>query len=175
MIFYSKITNKPNSIITEVRDGFRVVSRKKLCEFNEGKLETTDPELIKTLQKRPDLFRTDRPWEVIKSWKTEEEGIKLLKEGERLGIDCRHIRKEYLMQEIQRKLGQKALTPKGLEQIEPKEEIEESVVEKDTVVVKKQSKIDYKQLMKEAKKRGIKSFGIKKEVLEKALLEKEVK
>lgn len=186
MIFYSKEINKPNSILEEVRDGIKIIDRRCIATFYNGKLETNDPKLILKLQEHPELFRTDRPWHTKENWKTTEEGIKLLAEGERLNIDCRHIRKEFLLQEIQRKLRETTLTPKGLEREKEEKEIpieneqevkikeiieEEPVVIKDTVVVKEQPKINYKELMKQAKKRGIKSFGVTKEALEQALKE----
>lgn len=104
MKFYSKITRKTNSIITEVRDGLKVVSRKRLCRFTNGVLDTENPEIIEKLSKRPDLFRTDKPWPSSR-WEDTEEGIELLVKGKELGIDIRHIRKEALVKQIEEKEG----------------------------------------------------------------------
>ena len=171
MIFYSKIIDRPNAIITEVRDGFKLVSQKKLCEFKEGRLETTDPDLIAKLEKRPDLFRTDKPWGVTLNWRTTEEGIKLLKQGEKLGIDCRHIRKEYLMKLI----AESKPVVKEVEGVLPepeKVEIKEIEKEEEIVLPKETTpevKIDYRELMRIAKSKGIKTFGKKKKELERIL------
>jgi len=60
--FFSRITNKPNSVIEEIKDGLKIVSQKRICVFQNGEFETEDPKIIEKLQKRPDLFRTDGPW-----------------------------------------------------------------------------------------------------------------
>ena len=167
MIFYSKIVNKPNAVIKEVRDGFKLISQKKLCTFIEGKLETTDPTLIAILQKRPDLFRTDKPWSVMLNWRTTKEGIKLLKQGEELGIDCIHIRECYLKQRIR-----EILHPKKKNEPEAPEVNEKKII--DNTIPKPKPKVDYKAMMKLAKEAGIRGHGVKKEILRKTLKEKGV-
>ena len=171
MIFYSKIVDKPNAVIKEVRDGFRLIKHTKLCTFIGGRLETEDPIVIAELEKRPDLFST-KPWATPYNWKMTEEGIKLLKEGEKLGVNCKHIRKEYLMKLV----ADSKPKVEEVEEVLPEPELVEAVKEipkEEEVVVPKPTapvvKIDYKKLMKIAKSKGINGFGMKKEALEKAL------
>ena len=184
MKFFSKIINKPHAIITEVRDGFKLISQTKLCTFINGVLDTEDPELIAKLEKRPDLFRKDIPWAIPYSWRTTKEGIELLKEGEKLGIKCRFIRKEYLMKLIadskEPVVKKEEVLPEP-EKVEIKEviegvpneaykeamKLEEEAPKPTTPVVK----VDYKELMKIAKGKGIKTHKVKREVLEKKLKE----
>jgi len=169
MRYFSKIIDKPNAIIEEQRDGFRLVKQTKLCEFINGVLDTENPDVIAKLNKRPDLFSTT-PWSGTYNWKLSEEGIKLLREGEKLGIDCRHIREKYLM-----KLVADSKQPEVQPELQPEpEQVEIKEIEKEEeIVVPKPStpvvKIDYKKLMKIAKKKGINGFGMKKKALEKAL------
>jgi len=66
MKFFSRITNKPNSVIQQVKDGLKVVSNKRICVFNNGEYETDDPEVIRKLKAHPEQFRTDHPWKVEK-------------------------------------------------------------------------------------------------------------
>ena len=96
MRFYSRIVRKPESIITEVKDGTKVVSRKRVCQFFNGICDTEDPKVIKLLRKHPNKFRTDKPWPT-NHWQDTKEGMKLLERGKKLGLDVRHIRKEYLI------------------------------------------------------------------------------
>lgn len=162
MKFYSKIVSKPNSIIEEVRDAQKVINRVLICTFINGVLETDDPKIIAKLEARKDLFRTDRPWKQKPDWRITEEGIKLLKEGERLGIDCRHIREFYLKQRIQEILHPKSKTPE-----------EPEVNKKKTVSSQppqaNQPTMDYKEIIRQAKAKGIKTHKVKKQVLLKAL------
>ena len=65
MKFYSKITNKPNSVISQIKDGLKVVSNKRVCVFHNGEYETDDPKIIEILQAHPDQFRTDHPWKPV--------------------------------------------------------------------------------------------------------------
>jgi hypothetical protein len=102
MKFYSRVVNKPESVITEVKDGLKVVSRKMICQFINGVCEVNDPEVIEKLKLHPDKFRTDKPFPT-NYWQNTEEGIRLLKKGEALNIDTRHIRKEYLIKMIAEK------------------------------------------------------------------------
>jgi len=164
MRYFSKVISKPNSIIEEVRDGFKLVKQTRICTFIDGVLDTEDPELITKLNKRPDLFRTDRPWLQKDNWRTTDEGIKLLKEGERLGIDCRHVREWYLKEKIQEVKTPKSRKPEA--PVVNEKKLVGSPVRSQPKVVKK---IDYKELMRIAKDKGIKSFGMKKEALEEAL------
>lgn len=96
MRFYSRIVRKPESIITEVKDGMKVVSRKRVCQFFNGICDTEDPKVIALLKKHPNKFRTDKPWPT-NHWQDTKEGQKLLERGKELNIDVRHIRKEYLL------------------------------------------------------------------------------
>ena len=186
MKFFSKIINKPNAIIERQMDGFRLIKNTKLCTFINGVLETDDPELIIKLNKRPDLFST-KPWATPYSWRTTEEGIELLKEGERLGIKCRFIRKEYLMKLVAKSkepvVKKEEVLPKP-EKVEIKEVIEgvpneaykeamklEEEAPKPTIPV---VKVDYKEIMRLAKEKGIKGHGVKKQILIKKLKEKGV-
>lgn len=160
MKFYSKIVNKPHSITEEVKDKTRVIKRTRLCIFIDGVLETDDPKIIAKLETRKDLFRSDKPWNQRPDWKTTEEGKKLLEEGGRLGIDCRHIREWYLKELIQKKLH-------------PEKKTVEKTVEKvvDNEIPKPKAKIDYKAMIKLAKEAGIRGHGVKKEILRKKLKE----
>jgi len=102
MKFYSRVVNKPESVITEVKDGLKVVSRKMICQIINGVCEVNDPEVIEKLKLHPDKIRTDKPFPT-NYWQNTEEGIRLLKKGEALNIDTRHIRKEYLIKMIAEK------------------------------------------------------------------------
>jgi len=167
MKFYSKVIDKPHSIIEEVRDGFKVLKQTQLCVFKNGVLETEDPKIIEKLEKRKDLFRTDRPWIQKDNWRTTDKGIKLLEEGERLGIDCRHVREWYLEQKIE-----EAKTPKSRKPEAPtvnKKKLVGSKVSSQSKPTTPVVKIDYKELMKIAKDKGINGFGKKKKELEKIL------
>jgi hypothetical protein len=150
MKFYSRITRQPESIITEVKDGLRVVSRKRLCMFENGVCEIEDPEIIEKLKKHPDKFRTDMPWPT-NYWQDTEEGKKLLEKGKSLNIDIRHIRKEYLIKLIEEK-------EKGIKKevkIEPKP-------------------LQFKDIIIKADSLGIKTHRRKKEDILKEIKEKEV-
>lgn len=151
MKFYSRITRKPYSVFEEIKDGFKVVKKTRLCVFRDGVLETDDPELIKKLSKRPDLFKTDKPWPSNR-WEETEEGRELLEKGEALDIDIRHIRKEALIKQIEEKEG-----------------------EKGNLKSKVKSKIlSYQELLIKAKKLDIPVHKRKKEDIAKDVEEKEV-
>jgi len=60
--FFSRITNKPNSVIEQIKDGLKIVSQKRICVFINGEYETNDPKIIEKLKAHPDRFRTDGPW-----------------------------------------------------------------------------------------------------------------
>jgi len=194
MKFYSKIVDKPNSIIEEIRNGTQVISRKEICTFINGVFETNDPRIIAKLEVRKDLFRTDRPWIRRPNWRTTDEGIKLLEEGTRLGIDCRHIAEWFLKKRIQdiknppskepeapevnKKTSISSNAPKP-EKVEVKEIVEGEPNEayKEAMELEKKMpkpttpevKVDYKEIMRLAKEKGIKTFGVKKSVLIKKL------
>ncbi len=65
MKFFSKITDKPNSVIKQVKDGLKVVSQKRVCVFRNGEYDTDDPKIIEILQARPDQFATNHPWKPV--------------------------------------------------------------------------------------------------------------
>jgi len=188
MKFYSKIVSKPNSIMEEIREGTKVIRRIKICTFIDGVLETDDPKIIAKLEARKDLFRTDRPWKQKPDWKITEEGKKLLEEGERLGIDCRHIAEWFLKKRIQDILypkpknapevpdvNEKKLVSSNApqpEKVEAKEVMEGEpneawleAMELEKEVPKPKVKIDYKEIIRLAKEKGIKTHKVKKNVL----------
>ena len=109
MRFYSRIVRKPESIITEVKDGTKVVSRTKVCQFIDGVCDTEDPKIIGLLKKHPNRFRTDKPWPTD-HWQDTKEGKKLLDRGRELKIDVRHIRREYLISLIKQIEKEKGIT-----------------------------------------------------------------
>jgi len=115
--FYSVIANKPHAIM----DGFRMkdgikVAGKQLCTFINGELETDNPEIIKRLQARPELFRADHPWNPVGDKvvgkvgnKVEFELLKykeLLIKAKEAGINTYKMKKEAIV---------KALNEKGSE------------------------------------------------------------
>ena len=151
MKFFSRIVRQPESIITEVKDGTKVVSRKRLCVFQNGVCEVEDPKIIALLKKHPNKFRTDKPWPT-NNWQDTKEGMRLLERGKELNIDVRHIRKEYLIQLIK--------------QIEKEKGIVRS--ESDTKVLK------YPELVAKAKTLDISTHKKKKEDLIKEIEVKEV-
>jgi hypothetical protein len=155
MKFYSKIVNKPESVITEVKDGLKIVSRKMLCQFWNGVCEVEDPEVIKKLQAHPERFRTDKPWPT-NYWQNTEEGIRLLKRGEALNIDTRHIRKEYLI---------KLIAEKEKELDIPADKVEDP---------NKSKALQYQELLTKAKTMGIKTNRRKKEDILNDIKTKEV-
>jgi len=150
MRFYSRIVRKPESIITEIKDGTKVVSRKRVCQFFDGICDIKDPEVIALLKEHPEKFRTDKPWPT-KHWQDTKEGIKLLERGRELQIDVRHIRKEYLITLI--KLIEKE---KGI-----------------TSVSRGASVLEYPELVAKAKDLGISTHKKKKEDIQKEIEERE--
>lgn len=151
MRFYSRIVRKPESIIQEVKDGMKVVSRKRVCQFFNGICDTEDPKAIELLKKHPNKFRTDKPWPT-NHWQDTLEGQKLLDRGRELKIDVRHIRKEYLINLI--KLIEK---------------------EKGIISINKGSSVlEYPELVTKAKDLGISTHKKKKDILKKEIEEKEV-
>ena len=151
MKFYSKIVRKPESIIQEVKDGLKVVSRKRICQFHNGICETEDPKTIALLKEHPDKYRTDKPWPT-NHWQDTKEGMKLLKRGEELKIDVRHIRKEYLVSLIK-------------------------TIEKEKGITIESAKLpgeEYREAVKKATELGIKTHKKKKEDLLQEIETKEV-
>ena len=103
MKFYSKITNKPNAVIEEIKDGLKIVKQTRLCMFKNGVLETEDKKIIEKLKEHPEQFRTDKPYPVVTEWKDTKEGKEMIKKGEKLGIKVKNVRKEYLEKLIKAK------------------------------------------------------------------------
>jgi hypothetical protein len=169
MKFYSKIVNKPESVITEVKDGLKIVSRKMLCQFWNGVCEVEDPEVIKKLQAHPERFRTDKPWPT-NYWQNTEEGIRLLKRGEALNIDTRHIRKEYLIKMIAEKEKEKEYLIKMIAEKEKELDIPADKVEDPN----KSKALQYQELLTKAKTMGIKTNRRKKEDILNDIKTKEV-
>lgn len=153
MRFYSRIVRKPESIITEIKDGLKVVSRKRMCQFHNGVCDTENPEVIALLKKHPNKFRTDKPWPT-NHWQDTKEGMKLLKRGKELNIDVRHIRKEYLISLIRLIEKEKGIVVESTVQVTPGQE--------------------YRDAVNKAKILDIKTHGKKKDVLIKEIEEKEV-
>ena len=150
MRFFSRIVRKPESIITEVKDGMKVVSRKRVCQFFNGICDTEDTKVIALLKKHPEKFRTDKPWPT-NHWQDTREGQKLLDRGRELNIDVRHIRKEYLITLI-------------------------GLIEKEKGIVsvdRGSSVLEYPELVAKAKTLDISTHKKKKEDLIKEIEEKE--
>ena len=109
MKFYSQITKEPNAVIVQVKDGLKIVSQEQLCVFINGEFETDDPKLIETLQKRPDLFRTDHPWDKPIGNKVKFELLKykeLLIKAKGAGIKTHKVKKEVIIEALKRKEGE---------------------------------------------------------------------
>ena len=153
MRFFSRIVRKPESIITEIKDGMKVVDRKRVCQFFNGVCDTEDPKVIALLKKHPNKFRTDKPWPT-NHWQDTKEGMKLLERGKKLGLDVRHIRKEYLISLI--KL------------IEKEKGIASPEIETDPRVM------EYPELVAKARIMGINPHKKKKEDLIKEIQEKKI-
>lgn len=103
MKFYSQITKEPNAVIEQVKYGLKIVSQKQWCIFINGELETDDPELIKKLQARPDLFRTN-PWNVD-IHKVDFNTLKyevLVDTAKKLGIKTYGMKKEEIIKALEK-------------------------------------------------------------------------
>lgn len=150
MKFYSRITRQPESVQTEVKDGLKVISRKRLCMFENGVCEVEDPEIIEKLKAHPEKFRTDHPWPT-NYWQDTEEGKMLLAKGKTFNIDIRHIRKEYLIKLIEEK--EKGI--KKEEKLQPKP-------------------LPFSEIITKANSLGIKTHRRKKEDILKDIKNKEV-
>ena len=109
MKFYSKITNKPNSVVEQVKDGLKVVSQKRICTFINGEYETEDPKIIEKLKAHPDQFRTDHPWPKPIGNKVKYELLKyqeLLMGAKKAGIKTYKVKKEVIIEALKRKEGE---------------------------------------------------------------------
>ena len=96
MRFYCHITRKPNSVIERVMDGLKVVSQKRVCVFIDGQLDTDDPDVIKKLKARPDLFWVGREDVHYRALSYPE----LVYEAERLGIKTNGVGKRDLLKAL---------------------------------------------------------------------------
>ena len=96
MRFYCHITKKPNSVIERVMDGLKVVSQKRVCVFIDGQLDTDDPDVIKKLKARPDLFWVGRADVHYRALSYPE----LVYEAERLGIKTNGVGKRDLLKTL---------------------------------------------------------------------------
>lgn len=152
MKFYSRITRQPESVQIEVKDGLKVISRKRLCMFENGVCEVEDPEIIEKLKAHPEKFRTDHPWPT-NYWQDTEEGKMLLAKGKTFNIDIRHIRKEYLIKLIAEK--EKAIGLVKSENLSPKV-------------------VPFQDILDKANSLGIKTHRRKKEDILKDIKNKEV-
>jgi len=167
--FYSQITDKPNSVITQTKDGNKLVESKLVCTFINGELETEDPEVIDYLKGHPDKFRTDGPWPKPNRWQETEEGKELLKRGETLGIDIRHIRKEYLIKLIREKEQEKK--PENKE----KEKLAKATKKmREGIYVSGLIEKSYQEVVEQAKALGIPTHQRKKVEILEDLKQKEV-
>jgi len=109
MKFYSKITEKPETVSTQVKDAKgKVMENTVIAEFYDGVANVTDPGAINKLKAHPEMFRTDKPWPT-NCWQDTKEGMALIKRGKELNIDCRHIRKNYLISLIKQIEAEKKL------------------------------------------------------------------
>jgi hypothetical protein len=149
--FYSRITNKPNSVIEEVKHEGKIIDRKRIAVFQNGVFETDDPKIIEKLKAKPEMFRTDKPWPKPFDWKETPEGMQLLKKGKELKINTKNIRKEYL---------EKLIAEKGDIEIASK--------------AKENKELTYKEAIAKAKDLGIPTHKRKKEDILKDLKQKEV-
>lgn len=151
--FYSQIKTKPNAVIKQIKDGSKIVESKCICIFQNGVLETNDPEIIAELEKHPNLFRTDKPFADFIDWQETEEGQKIVQKAQSLGIDTRHARKHYLEDAIMEK------------------EMELNK-EKEKPVQPKEVELSYKEIVAQAKEAGIPTHKRKKEEILEDLLKR---
>ena len=120
MRFYCSITRKPNEVIEQVRHGLQVASRKQLCVFIDGQLDTEDPHVIEKLLSRPDLFwvgREDINYRALAY-------PQLVAEAERLNIKTYKVTKRDLLKALIHydKDREKVKTSKVVEKVKTKEE-----------------------------------------------------
>lgn len=120
MRFYCSMNKKPNIIIDQVKHGLQIVSRKQLCVFIDGQLDTEDPHVIEKLLGRPDLFwvgREDINYRALAY-------PQLIAEAERLGIKTYKVNKKDLLKALIHydKDKEKVKTPKVVEKVKTREE-----------------------------------------------------
>lgn len=124
MRFYTEVTREPKSVIKCVRDGLnKVVSMKRLCVFIDGELETGDPDVIKELKARPDLFWVGREDVNYRTLAYPQ----LVYEAERLGISTYKVSKKDLLKALihfERDKKKTSKVPERVEEIRVKEEVE---------------------------------------------------
>lgn len=122
MRFHCSITRKPNVIVEQAMHGLKIASRKQLCVFVDGELETEDPHVIEKLLARPDLFwvgREDINYRALAY-------PQLIAEAERLGISTYKASKKDLLKALIHfdKDREKVKTPKIVEKVEPLKTVE---------------------------------------------------
>ena len=97
MKFYTEVTREPKSVIKCIRDDSnKVISMKRLCVFVDGELETNDPDVIKELKARPDLFWVGRDDVNYRTLAFPQ----LVYEAERLGISTYKVSKKDLLKAL---------------------------------------------------------------------------
>ena len=109
MKFYSRVINKPNSVIKEVKDGLKIVKQTRICVFQNGEFETEDPKIIEKLQAHPNLFRTDQPWPKPLGNKVKYELLKykeIYKKAQDAGINPHKMKKEAIIEALIKKEGE---------------------------------------------------------------------
>lgn len=122
MKFYCSMTRKPNVIVEQNMRGLKIASRKQLCIFVDGELETEDPHIIEKLLERPDLFwvgREDINYRALNH-------PQLVAEAERLGIKTYKVNKKDLLRALIHydKDKQKVKISKIVEKVEPLKTVE---------------------------------------------------
>jgi hypothetical protein len=152
MRFYSRIIRQPESVISEIKDGLKVVRRKRLCVFRDGVCDVDDPEVIAKLQEHPEKYRTDGPWPTNR-WQDSKEGKDLLEKGRKLGINMPHIRKEYLISLIAEK--EKEMNPGLSVETETKEPNYQEVVEHARALGIKTHQRKKEDILEDIKKKNI--------------------
>lgn len=124
MKFYTEVTREPKSVIKCVRDGLnKVVSMKRLCVFVDGELETDNPDVIKELKARPDLFWVGREDVNYRTLAYPQ----LVYEAERLGISTYKVTKRDLMKALihfERDKKKTSEVSEKVEEIKVKERVE---------------------------------------------------
>lgn len=96
MRFFCAMSRKPNIVYEQVNRGLEIASRKRLCTFIDGQLDTNDPHVIEKLKARPELFwigREDVNYRALTF-------PQLVYEAERLGINTYKITKRDLIKAL---------------------------------------------------------------------------
>ena len=156
MRFYCHITRKPNSVIVQVKKGLEVVSHKRLCVFIDGQLDTDDPDVIKKLKTRPDLFWVGREDVHYRALSYPE----LVYEAERLGIKTNGVGKRDLLKSLidfERNRGViKRKAPKTI--VEIKEEAKQAMAkakEEAALIMSLQSVEDIEDELEDTQEKGV--------------------